>query len=529
MGLGAPEGPAAVCRACEVEQVSDRHMRRLQTLTHRYMVEASTFDEAAAARDLDEFATSLQELLEPYNVLTQSLLLKRVERTIGRHVCAFFKECAHGCRYAAGGYGWADERLLWKPLDLSAVARRSRSRSPPSPASSRSSRSGDAWDFDDAYLSLPTGAAEPRDAPSPTAVTSPQLRAAPAELPFTRIPIVDFGEFIHGGAGQQREVAAQIGDACAHVGFMYLVNHGIPNELVDRVFRLAEELFELPAAEKRALGYAPGGARGYFGYGTENLDQTGANSQRGDRKEGYDLGVEESSLPPRASASAAFHAPNRWPAAELGRAFRKTMGQYTSALRALATRLTEAFALSLGLPVEFFHQMIDAPCCTLRLNHYPAPPPERRGKPGEGCGAHSDYGLFTILAQDKVGGLQVRNSAGEWVSATPLEGSFVINIGDMLSRWTNGRYASTIHRVVDASRGSAARLSVPFFFNPNADAEVACLATCTDKSNPPRHPPATAEAILAARYAKAFEGSTEFGAPRPVSGEGRGGRGAATQ
>ena len=162
----------------------------------------------------------------------------------------------------------------------------------PSPASSRGSWSGDAWDFDDAYLSLPTGATEPREAPSPTAVTSPQLRAAPAELPFTRIPIVDFGEFIHGGAKQQREVAAQIGDACAHVGFMYLVNHGIPNELVDRVFRLAEELFELPAAEKRALGYAPGGARGYFGYGTENLDQAGANSQRGDRKEGYDLGVE---------------------------------------------------------------------------------------------------------------------------------------------------------------------------------------------------------------------------------------------
>jgi len=327
------------------------------------------------------------------------------------------------------------------------------------------------------------------------------VRTAPPDQPFTQIPVVDFGEFLHGSTSQQREVAAQIGDACRNVGFMYLVNHGVPQSLIDDVFACSQVFFDQPLETKRQSAYEPGGFRGYFGVRAEDLDQFGQSKhgERGDLKEGFDAGLEAGRLPLGCKSSPTFHAPNRWPT-EAVPEFQVVMNRYLDTLRALAERLTEAFALSLGLPQHYFRRAVAAPCINLRVNHYP-PRPDGEGI---GCGAHSDYGLFTILAQDLVGGLQVRNSVGDWVAATPLEGSFVINIGDMMQRWTNNIYSSTIHRVVDATGGSSRRFSIPFFYNANCDAMVECLPTCTSEDRPPLFEPDTAENILQDRYNQAF-------------------------
>jgi len=296
-------------------------------------------------------------------------------------------------------------------------------------------------------------------------------------------------------------VAAQIGDACRNVGFMYLVNHGVPQSLIDDVFAVSKRFFDLPLETKREVAYLPGGFRGYFGVRAEDLDQFGKGKpgKKGDLKEGFDAGLEAGRLPLGCQSSATFHAANRWPKDPLPE-MQILMDRYLDTLRALAERLTEAFALSLGLPQHYFQRAVSAPCINLRVNHYP---PRLDGE-GIGCGAHSDYGLFTILAQDLVGGLQVRNSVGDWVAATPLEGSFVINIGDMMQRWTNNIYSSTVHRVVDATGGRSRRFSIPFFFNANREAQIECLPTCVSEDRPALFEPDSAENILQARYNQAF-------------------------
>ena len=344
----------------------------------------------------------------------------------------------------------------------------------------------------------------PRRNPTAAVLPSLQLAHAAPDQPFTQIPVVDFGEFLHGSSSQQREVAAQIGDACRNVGFMYLVNHGVPQSLINDVFAVSKQFFDLPLETKREVAYVPGGFRGYFGVRAEDLDQHGLNkpgSKKGDLKEGFDAGLEAGRLPLGCQSSATFHAPNRWPTEPMPE-MQVVMSRYLDTLRSLSERLSEAFALSLGLPQHYFQRATSAPCINLRVNHYP-PRPDGEGV---GCGAHSDYGLFTILAQDLVGGLQVRNSVGDWVAATPLEGSFVINIGDMMQRWTNNIYSSTVHRVVASSTNGETprRFSIPFFFNANREAQIECLPTCVSEDRPALYEPDCAENILQARYNQAF-------------------------
>ena len=158
--------------------------------------------------------------------------------------------------------------------------------------------------------------------------------------------------------------------------------------------------------------------------------------------------------------------------------------------------------LSLGLPRGHFEQLLLRPAATLRLLHYP--PQVITEKSRLGCGAHTDYGCCTILAQDTTGGLQIRNAHHQWVHAPPVEGSFVINLGDMMNRWTNGLYRSTVHRVMNLK--SSDRYSIPFFFNPSLDAPIACLPTCLRPGEDrPRFEPSTCEDILMARYAETFD------------------------
>ncbi len=313
-------------------------------------------------------------------------------------------------------------------------------------------------------------------------------------LPFDRIPAIDMAAFLDGSDLQG--VADRIGAACRNVGFLYLVNHGIPADLVDAAMNEARRFFALPVERKLRIDIARSPAhRGYFPFFAENNDPKNAR----DLKEGFDIARD---LPPddlSVRAGKPLHGPNVWPADLPG--FREVIEDYYAALTKLAGQLMEAFALSLHLPQKYFRPMLDEAMGALRLLHYPPQPPAADANV-VGTGSHTDYGCLTILAQDTVGGLQVRNSAGEWVAAPPVPGAFVVNIGDQMARWTNDVFAATHHRVINTS--GRERYSMPFFFEPNYDAVISCLDTCRSAEHPAKYADVVAGEYLVSRFNDTF-------------------------
>ena len=191
---------------------------------------------------------------------------------------------------------------------------------------------------------------------------------------------------------------------------------------------------------------------------------------------------------------------NQWP--ESLPEFKSVTLNYIDDLAMLATRLMGLIALSLDLPHDYFAHFCRDPLMVLRMLHYPPQPANPR--PGEkGCGAHTDFGGLTLLLQDKNGGLQVwDHEYGEWLQAAPIPGSFIVNLGDMIARWTNDHYKSTLHRMIKIS--GAARYSVPFFFSGNLDHQVTCLTQCLTPGEAAKYPPTTVEDHLKNRYKKTY-------------------------
>jgi isopenicillin N synthase-like dioxygenase len=176
--------------------------------------------------------------------------------------------------------------------------------------------------------------------------------------------------------------------------------------------------------------------------------------------------------------------PNQWPAQPEG--FRAAIADYDAALAQLARQMTRMIAVALGLESRGLDRFFTRPTTFLRLLHYPPSPPDADDRQ-YGSAPHTDYGFITILAQDRTGGLQVRSRDHAWIDATPIEGAFVVNIGDMGARWTNGRWRSTPHRVIN--RSGTDRYSLPYFYDPGADETIACLPTCCSATEPARFPP----------------------------------------
>ena len=288
---------------------------------------------------------------------------------------------------------------------------------------------------------------------------------------FQEIPVVDVGPLIDGS--DPAGVAAELGRAAAAVGFVYVRNNGVPAALRAAMMAEMERFFAEPLDAKNAIHIRNSAVhRGYFPLFEENTDP----DLTADFKEGLDLGRDLGPEAPEVVQGLPLHGPNQWP--EGLPDFRETTEAYFGAMRSLAETLMRGFALALDLAPDFFADKIDRPCASLRLLHYP--PQEGHVEARTmGCGAHTDYGCLTILAQDDNGGLQVRNAAGEWIAAPPIPGTFVINLGDQMARWTNGRFQATPHRVINKS-DRLDRYSIAMFFDPCLDSVIETIPRFAD-------------------------------------------------
>lgn len=299
-------------------------------------------------------------------------------------------------------------------------------------------------------------------------------------LDFTDIPVIDIGALRGGDAVALARLADDIGRACHEVGFLYVNNHGVPRAVCERLLAATERFFALPEAVK--LRYDIERVQRHRGY-VPNGGLYADPDNKPDLQEGFEVGLEVPPDDPLCVAGNLMYHPNVWPVEVAG--FREDVYGYFEQVMALGRLMCRAFALHFGLPPDWFEDKVDHPMGQLRLIHYPPQEGVIRAEQ-IGIGTHCDYEMFTILMQTERG-LQVMNRAGEWVEAPPIEDTFVINIGDMLMRWSNGRFRSTPHRVIN--RSGRERYSFPLFFASNYDVVVRCLPTCTGADEPARFPP----------------------------------------
>jgi isopenicillin N synthase-like dioxygenase len=313
-------------------------------------------------------------------------------------------------------------------------------------------------------------------------------RASGGAAPRRRaLPMIDISPLVSGDGPGCATVARQIAVACRDRGFFYVVGHGVPEAVREAVFDGARALFDLPEDAKCAVSKARSPAnRGYEPLGGQTLEP-GAPP---DLKEGFYVGAE-------GPLGGFNRGPNQWPAELPG--LEPLLLDYHRRMLGLAVQLMSGLALSLGLKEDAFSAFCRSPVAILRLLHYPPQPPG----PGRGAGAHSDFGALTILLQDEVGGLEVYDRAtGDWIAAPPVSDAFVVNLGDLVARWTNDRYRSTPHRVVN--RSGRRRYSIPFFLSGAPAYEVACLPSCLGPGERPKYPPITAEQHIRERYRQTY-------------------------
>jgi isopenicillin N synthase-like dioxygenase len=318
------------------------------------------------------------------------------------------------------------------------------------------------------------------------------------------IPLIDVSGLRSPDLAERQRVAAAMGRAARGTGFLYVTRHGLADQLLADTFAAARAFFARPLAEKQALDIrrSPHN-RGYAGAGSEQLDETALP----DRKEAFNIGLDLAADDPEVLAGAPFRGVNVWP--ELP-GWRARLLAYFDACLALGRLLHRGFALDLGLAEDFFAPLIDRPLATLRMLRYP-PGETGIGKPGLGepapglgAGTHTDYGNITLLATDGVAGLEVRRRDGAWIEAPSVAGALIVNIGDLLMRWTNDIYVSTPHRVRQPERE---RYSLAFFLDPNPEALVAVLPACVAPGEAPRYPPITGAAYLKSRLDATYIGT----------------------
>ena len=303
------------------------------------------------------------------------------------------------------------------------------------------------------------------------------------------IPVIDLSSALGGDAAARLRTGREMDRICREIGFFTITGHGVPAAVMDGLRDKGNAFFGLPLQEKlRAVHPVKGTPRGYIALGVEALSHGNAIETPPDLKEYYHFGREAWPDEPYYTSEEGqrYFRPNLWPEHPPG--FAEAAAAYYAEMEKLTVEMMRLAALGLGIPEHFFDDKIDRHITAMRLNHYP----EQLTPPAPGqlrAGAHTDYGLLTILNGENVpGGLQAQTRDGRWLDVETDPRSFVVNIGDLLMRWTNDRWVSNVHRVVNPPDSAAARsrrLSIAFFHHPNYDAAIECIAPPGHAKYPP--------------------------------------------
>ena len=315
-------------------------------------------------------------------------------------------------------------------------------------------------------------------------VYAPSIAAIRPDAPET-IPVLDLAPLLRGDKGAESVLGAALRDAFENVGFYFVINHGIPQSLIDATFDAARRFHAMPLEKKLALrmnkdnvGYMP------FKGSTTRHSTLNANNQP-NLVEAYFAKRDLAPDHPDQQAGLPFRGPNQWPDDLPG--FKDTVLAYHAAMENLGLRLLPLYALALDLPADYFGPAFKAPMFTLRMSHYPRQDVVHDNE--FGLAPHTDTSFMTMLAQNDVPGLSIRLPNGNWLDAPEMPGSILVNGGDLLRRWTNERFLATPHRVIN--RSGQERYAIPFFMDCDYDWPMECLPTCHDATNPPLHAPIT--------------------------------------
>lgn len=312
-----------------------------------------------------------------------------------------------------------------------------------------------------------------------------QTLAPPPVAPVSdRIPVIDVDAYLSGQPGARANLAEQIAKACHDTGFMVIRGHGIAQSMIDDCFAAAADFFDREEAYKTALKVGHLNI-GYLPYGAQIVRTSKINvNTKPNLSESFYITTDLSPDDPRIVGDDALYGLNRWPPDMPS--FRVRTQAYFNAMRPLARRMVSVVGTSLGLPDDYFeHAFTDEPTCTLRLIRYPAHDGAEENQ--FGFAPHIDTNFLTLLAQSALPGLEVRTADGSWIRPISIPGSFVVNTGEMLGRYSNDRYTATPHRVIN--NNNQLRHAIPFFYGPGLQAIIKPAPTCVSANNPAKYEP----------------------------------------
>ena len=301
------------------------------------------------------------------------------------------------------------------------------------------------------------------------------------------IPVIDLGPYLAGEAGALDKVAKDLRFALTEIGFYFIVNHGVPAAKIAATFEQVKRFHALPDERKLALKIDPNNT-GYLPMRGNTLrTSTVQAGTKANLNEAFFIKKELPADHPDVLADRRFRGANRWPEGLPG--FKEVITGYADTMERLVQKLVRIYARALDLPATYFDEPFREPQFSLRMTHYP----HQDGPVSDefGLAPHTDTSFLTLLAPNDVPGLSIRTQSGQWIDAPPIAGAYVVNLGDLIARWTNHRFQSNPHRVIN--RSGKERYSVPFFFTGNPDYVVECLPTCHGPGNPPRYEPIICE------------------------------------
>lgn len=298
------------------------------------------------------------------------------------------------------------------------------------------------------------------------------------------IPTIDLAPALDGDPAGVARVAERLDEVYRTVGFGQVVGHGVAPDLVDGVFEASRRFHALPAAEKAAIAINDA-HRGFIAMASSTIVTSSVDEvRRPNQSESFMVMHDQAEDHPDRLAGLPLAGPNQWP--EAAPEIREPIERYVDALRGVGRRLVDVIEVALGARPGLLASAFDEPVTFLRLLRYP---PRSADAPDDlfGSAPHTDYGFLTLLAQHGEPGLQVRTPTGSWVDVPVVEGAFVLNSADILRRWSNGRWVSTPHRVIN--RTGRERYSSPFFYDPHVTTVVTPLPSCVPAGERPRYEP----------------------------------------